>query len=115
MRRIVRAFFTGSRLQSVPRHPLCASHQRQRRAALLLVCFVLFGPPRNDSIAGKPAVPPKGQPAPVTLRFVSWKPDHPRVWEEALARFTAAHPHISVVRELAPHSSTAYHDLLTQK
>lgn len=115
MRRIARAFFTGSRLQSVPRHPLCASHQRQRRAALLLVCFVLFGPPRNDSIAGEPAVLPKGQPAPVTLRFVSWKPDHPRVWDDALARFTAAHPHISVVRELAPHSSTAYHDLLTQK
>lgn len=51
----------------------------------------------------------------VTLHFVSWKPDHPRVWEDALARFTASHPHISVVRELAPHSSTAYHDLLTQK
>ena len=51
----------------------------------------------------------------VTLHFVSWKPDHPRVWEDALARFTASHPHISVVRELAPHSSTAYHDLLTQR
>ena len=49
----------------------------------------------------------------VTLHFVSWKPDHPRVWEGCpLARFTASHPHISVVRELA-HSSTAYH-LLTQ-
>lgn len=51
----------------------------------------------------------------VTLRFVSWKPDHPQVWEEALARFTREHPHITVVREIAPHSSTAYHDLLTQK
>ncbi|ULA67164.1 MAG: Maltose/maltodextrin ABC transporter, substrate binding periplasmic protein MalE [Nitrospira sp.] len=51
----------------------------------------------------------------VTLRFVSWKPDHARVWEEVLADFTRTHPHISVVRELAPHSSTAYHDLLTQK
>lgn len=51
----------------------------------------------------------------VTLRFVSWKPDHQRVWDEAIAEFTEAHPHISVVRELAPHSSTAYHDLLTQK
>ena len=69
MRRIVRAFFTFSRLQSVPRHPLCAGHQRQRRAALLLVCFVLFGPPRNDSIADEPAALPKGQPAPVTLQL----------------------------------------------
>lgn len=51
----------------------------------------------------------------VTLRFVSWKPDHQRVWDAAITQFTKAHPHISVVRELAPHSSTAYHDLLTQK
>ncbi len=55
------------------------------------------------------------RPTPVTLRFVSWKPDHPRVWDEALAEFTKAYPDISVARELAPHSSTAYHDLLTQK
>jgi multiple sugar transport system substrate-binding protein len=53
--------------------------------------------------------------APLTLRFISWKPDHPRVWDDALAQFTQRHPHISIVRELAPHSSTAYHDLLTQK
>ena len=46
---------------------------------------------------------------------MSWKPDRPKVWEEAIARFTEAHPHISIVREIAPHSSTAYHDLLTQK
>jgi multiple sugar transport system substrate-binding protein len=52
---------------------------------------------------------------PVTLRFVSWKADHPRAWDEAFARFAESHPHISIVRELAPHSSTAYHDLLTQK
>ncbi|MBA5862970.1 MAG: extracellular solute-binding protein [Nitrospira sp. CR1.1] len=51
----------------------------------------------------------------VTLRFVSWKPDHARVWDAVLADFSRAHPQISVVRELAPHSSTAYHDLLTQK
>ncbi|HET9962243.1 MAG TPA: ABC transporter substrate-binding protein [Nitrospiraceae bacterium] len=46
---------------------------------------------------------------------MSWKPDHPRLWDEAIARFMQAYPHIKVVRELAPHSSTAYHDLLTQK
>jgi multiple sugar transport system substrate-binding protein len=83
MRRIVRAFFTCSLLQSVPRHPLRANHQR--RAALLLLWLVLFGPPLNDSIAGGPAAPSKGQTTPITLRFVSWKPDHPRVWDDALA------------------------------
>lgn len=51
----------------------------------------------------------------ITLRFVSWKPDHPRAWDDAIARFQEAHPGISIVREIAPHSSTAYHDLLTQK
>jgi trehalose/maltose transport system substrate-binding protein len=57
-----------------------------------------------------------GQAAPsITLRFVSWKPDHQSVWDDAIAQFRRAYPHVSVVRELAPHSSTAYHDLLTQK
>ena len=56
-----------------------------------------------------------GSSTPITLRFVSWKPDHPRVWDEAITRFMQAYPQIRVLRELAPHSSTAYHDLLTQK
>ncbi|MCH8041840.1 MAG: ABC transporter substrate-binding protein [Nitrospinae bacterium] len=51
----------------------------------------------------------------VVLRFVTWKADHPQVWDEAIARFEQAHPSIRVVREIAPHSSTAYHDLLSQK
>jgi multiple sugar transport system substrate-binding protein len=56
-----------------------------------------------------------GSQNPVTLRFVAWKADHPHAWEEAFAQFSTQHPHISIIRELAPHSSTAYHDLLTQK
>lgn len=51
----------------------------------------------------------------VILRFVSWKPDHPRAWDDVIAQFQEAYPGISIVREIAPHSSTAYHDLLTQK
>ncbi|MCS6317105.1 MAG: ABC transporter substrate-binding protein [Nitrospira sp.] len=78
----------------------------------LLLTVLSVGRPQAESApqpgAGTPTTP-------ITLRFVSWKPDHPRVWDEALAEFTKAYPHISVVRELAPHSSTAYHDLLTQK
>jgi len=50
-----------------------------------------------------------------TLRFVSWKPSQPKVWDEALKRFSKAHPTIRIVRDIGPHSSTEYHDLLTQK
>lgn len=53
--------------------------------------------------------------APTIIRFISWNPDHPYVWEAAIQRFQAQHPEIRIVRELAPHSSTAYHDLVTQK
>ena len=51
----------------------------------------------------------------VVLHFVTMKPDKPKVWDEAIARFEQAHPNIKIEREIAPHSSTAYHDLLTQK
>ncbi|GKS59390.1 putative ABC transporter-binding protein [Nitrospira sp.] len=46
---------------------------------------------------------------------MSWKPDHPAVWDEAIQAFTERYPHVRIEREIAPHSSTAYHDLLTQK
>jgi multiple sugar transport system substrate-binding protein len=49
------------------------------------------------------------------LRFVTWKPDQPEVWDEAVRRFESAHPDIPVTREVGPHSSTAFHDLVTQK
>lgn len=52
---------------------------------------------------------------PITLHFVTWKADHPQVWDEAIQRFEQAYPHVRIKREIAPHSSTAYHDLLTQK
>jgi multiple sugar transport system substrate-binding protein len=73
----------------------------------LLVAVIFLGSPAKAD-----AVPEQ---TPITLRFVSWKPDNPRLWDDAIARFTQAYPHITVVRELAPHSSTAYHDILTQK
>jgi multiple sugar transport system substrate-binding protein len=49
------------------------------------------------------------------LHFVTWKPNQPPVWDEAIARFEAANPGVRVVRQVGPHSSTAFHDLLTQK
>ena len=48
------------------------------------------------------------------LRWVTWKPEAPEVWDEAVRRFEAANPGVSVERQIAPHSSTAFHDLLTQ-
>ena len=58
-----------------------------------------------------------GQPesGPVTLRFVTWKPNQPPVWDRAIERFGRVQPEIRVEREVGPHSSTALHDLLTQK
>jgi multiple sugar transport system substrate-binding protein len=49
------------------------------------------------------------------LRLVIWKPNQPEVWEELYADFAAANPDIELTKEIGPHSSTAFHDLLTQK
>jgi len=50
-----------------------------------------------------------------TIRFVTWKPNIPEAWEEILKIFETEHPDIRVIKEVGPHSSTAFHDLLTQK
>ena len=49
------------------------------------------------------------------IHFVTWKPNIPEAWEDILGLFESEHPDIQVVREVGPHSSTAFHDLLTQK
>lgn len=107
----MRWIFSRRRIQHVPR-----SDAGTLPRWICLLLFILLtcssgivcakSPPPVVSTTSKPQV---------TLRFVSWKPDHARVWDEVLADFTRTHPDVSVVRELAPHSSTAYHDLLTQK
>jgi multiple sugar transport system substrate-binding protein len=53
--------------------------------------------------------------APSELRFVTWQPDAAWVWDQAIADFEARHPGVKVVREVGPHSSTEFHDLVTQK
>jgi len=50
-----------------------------------------------------------------TLRFVTFKPDQPEVWNEAIKMFEKENSDISIKREFAPHSTTAFHDLLAQK
>lgn len=50
-----------------------------------------------------------------TLKFVAWKPNQPEVWDEVYSIFEQEHPEIRIEREIGPSSSTALHDLLTQK
>ena len=50
-----------------------------------------------------------------TLRFVGWKSEAPQVWDEAVREFERQNPGIKIIREIGPHSSTQFHDLLTQK
>ena len=50
-----------------------------------------------------------------TIRFVTWKPNQPAAWEEIFRIFHQENPDIIVQPETGPHSSTAFHDLLTQK
>src|SRR5919108_3907733 len=49
------------------------------------------------------------------LRFVTWRAEVPKVWDEAVADFERQNPGIRLVREVGPQSSTQIHDLLTQK
>ncbi|RMH35474.1 MAG: ABC transporter substrate-binding protein [Nitrospirae bacterium] len=80
-----------------------------------MVTLVLFKSPRETTHRTSTLIATTNISDRVTLRFVSWKPDHPKAWDEAIARFEQAHPTIRIEREIAPHSSTAYHDLLSQK
>ncbi len=50
-----------------------------------------------------------------TLRFVTWKWEAPQVFDQAIADFERQNPGVKVKREIGPHSSTQFHDLLTQK
>ncbi len=49
------------------------------------------------------------------IHFVTWKPNIPGVMEEIIGIFESEHRGIKIRREVGPHSSTAFHDLLTQK
>ena len=62
-----------------------------------------------------PACKKKETSGTTTIRFVTWKPNQPAVWDDIIGSFEAEHPGIKVVRETGPHSSTGFHDLLTQK
>lgn len=57
----------------------------------------------------------KAEEGKTTVRFVTWKANVPAAWEEILELWAKEHPDITIERETGPHSSTAFHDLLTQK
>ena len=81
-----------------------------RKFSLLLICFALLivlfpvsGCTKKENSQKK------------ILKFVTWKPNQPEVWEEIYQIFEQENPDIQLEREVGPHSSTAFHDLLTQK
>src|SRR3970040_1802431 len=67
------------------------------------------------SLLGFVLLPRLSYGAPAELRFVTWRSDSPVVWDQAIKDFEARNPGTKVVREVGPHSSTEFHDLVTQK
>ena len=49
------------------------------------------------------------------LRFVTWRSEAARVFQQIIADFEINHPGIKVIQEIGPSSSTEFHDLVTQK
>ena len=49
------------------------------------------------------------------LRFVTWRSEAAEFWQRTITDFERRHPGVKVVQEVGPHSSTEFHDLVTQK
>lgn len=58
---------------------------------------------------------PEAEPERTPVRLVTWKANQPEVWERVYRDFARENPDLELIREVGPHSSTAFHDLLTQK
>lgn len=67
------------------------------------IALLLFLTPGDSSVAA------------TDLRFVIWKSEAPQLWDRALGDFEKQNPGVKVIREVGPHSSTQFHDLVTQK
>ena len=52
---------------------------------------------------------------PTTLVFLTWKPNQSKGWNHLLREFHQKHPHIRIQTQVAPHSSTQYHAIVTQR
>lgn len=62
-----------------------------------------------------PACSRQGEEGRKVLHFVTWKPNIPEAWEEIFTLFEKENPDIELDVQIGPHSSTAFHDMLTQK
>lgn len=49
------------------------------------------------------------------LRIVTSRSETPQLWEQAISQFEKQNPGVKIAREIAPNSSTQFHDLLAQK
>ena len=63
--------------------------------SFVLSCLVLKGLP-SPGFAKSPETSTE------ILRFVTWKPDNPKVWDEAIRQFEEAYPRIRIDREIGP-------------
>ncbi len=77
----------------------------------LLTVMVLLG----MLIGSYPLIEPAFADEPVSLVFLTWKPNQPEGWDFLIQRFQKEHPHIRIKRQVGPHSSTEYHAIVTQR
>ena len=75
----------------------------QRRTLVYLVTLLSFLIAAESHVAA------------IDLRLVIWKSEAPQLWDRAIADFERRNPGVKVIREVGPHSSTQFHDLVTQK
>lgn len=52
---------------------------------------------------------------PTSITFLTWKPNQPMVWKRLIQEFQRGHPDVRVKLQVAPHSSTEYHAIITQR
>jgi multiple sugar transport system substrate-binding protein len=50
-----------------------------------------------------------------TVVFLTWKPNQPEIWEQLIENFHRENPQIRIQLQVAPHSSTEYHAVVTQR
>jgi multiple sugar transport system substrate-binding protein len=60
-------------------------------------------------------IAPSGATGTTQLRFVTWRSEAPALWEQLITAFERRHPGVEILREIGPHSSTEFHDIVTQK
>ena len=95
-------------VSAVKHTPRWEKHKRPRQRAasrslrLLAAWFFIFLPPLSVAEENQ-------------IRFVTWKAPTEWFWDRAIADFEARNPGLKIVREVGPHSSSSFHDLVTQK